>query len=79
MSSIHVLKFNIYFLISKIYNSFPALLDHLPGSHNTILKNSVFINNYILEKIKEHQESLEVNNPRDFIDYFLMKMGQVRY
>ncbi|XP_032691830.1 cytochrome P450 2C41-like [Lontra canadensis] len=60
----------------QVYNSFPAVLDYLPGSHNTILKNSVFINNYILEKIKEHEESLEVNNPRDFIDYFLMKMAQ---
>ncbi|XP_004412611.1 PREDICTED: cytochrome P450 2C41 isoform X1 [Odobenus rosmarus divergens] len=63
----------------QVYNSFPALLDYLPGSHNTIYKNSVFVKNYILEKIKEHQESLDINNPRDFIDYFLMKMGQEKY
>ncbi|XP_035967606.1 cytochrome P450 2C41 isoform X1 [Halichoerus grypus] len=62
-----------------VYNSFPALLDYLPGSHNTMYKNSVFLKNYILEKIKEHQESLDINNPRDFIDYFLMKMEQEKY
>ncbi|XP_025736486.1 cytochrome P450 2C41 isoform X1 [Callorhinus ursinus] len=63
----------------QVYNSFPALLDYLPGSHNTVYKNSVFVKNYILEKIKEHQESLDINNPRDFTDYFLMKMGQEKY
>ncbi|XP_048074794.1 cytochrome P450 2C41-like [Ursus arctos] len=63
----------------QVYNSFPALIDYLPGSHHTILRNSDCIKKYVLEKIKEHQESLDVNNPRDFIDYFLMKMGQEKY
>uniref|UniRef100_A0A7N5K6H8 unspecific monooxygenase n=2 Tax=Ailuropoda melanoleuca TaxID=9646 RepID=A0A7N5K6H8_AILME len=63
----------------QVYNSFPALIEYLPGGHHTILQNSDFIKNYILEKIKEHQESLDFNNPRDFIDYFLMKMGQEKY
>ncbi|VFV27283.1 cytochrome p450 2c41-like isoform 1 [Lynx pardinus] len=55
---------------------FPALIDYLPGSHRKIFKNFTRTHNYILEKTKEHQESLDINNPRDFIDYFLIKIKQ---
>ncbi|XP_071466802.1 cytochrome P450 2C19-like isoform X1 [Marmota flaviventris] len=58
----------------QIYNTFPALIDCLPGSHNILFKNVKCMQNYLLEKVKEHEESLDVNNPRDFIDYFLIKM-----
>ena len=34
---------------------------------------------FILEKIKEHQESLDLNNPQNFIDYFLIKMEKVKW
>lgn len=34
---------------------------------------------FILEKIKEHQESLDLSNPQDFIDYFLIKMEKVKW
>uniref|UniRef100_A0A8C5ZSX6 unspecific monooxygenase n=1 Tax=Marmota marmota marmota TaxID=9994 RepID=A0A8C5ZSX6_MARMA len=60
----------------QVYNIFPALMDYLPGSQNTIIKNFDYIRSYVLEKIKEHQESLDVNNPRDFIDCFLIKMKE---
>lgn len=33
-----------------------------------------YIKSYVVERIKEHKESLDVNNPRDFIDCFLIKM-----
>uniref|UniRef100_A0A8C9PXR3 unspecific monooxygenase n=1 Tax=Spermophilus dauricus TaxID=99837 RepID=A0A8C9PXR3_SPEDA len=55
----------------QICNTFRVLIDYFPGSHKTFLKNA-----YFLEKIKEHQESLDINNPRDFIDYFLIKMEE---
>ncbi|XP_038957343.1 cytochrome P450 2C6 isoform X3 [Rattus norvegicus] len=55
---------------------FPVLIDYCPGSHTTLAKNVYHIRNYLLKKIKEHQESLDVTNPRDFIDYYLIKWKQ---
>ncbi|KAL2769539.1 cytochrome P450 2C18 isoform 1 precursor, partial [Daubentonia madagascariensis] len=60
----------------QVCNNFPALLDYLPGSHNELLENFAYVKSYVSEKVKEHQESLDVNNPRDFVDCFLIKMGQ---
>ncbi|XP_058527980.1 cytochrome P450 2C14-like isoform X2 [Ochotona princeps] len=62
--------------IVQICNTFPILLDFMPGSPNTSIKNTIYIKNYVLEKVKEHQESLDINNPRDFIDCFLIRMEQ---
>lgn len=53
-------------------------MDYLPGTHKIVLKNAAYVRNYILDKMKEHQESLDINNPRDFIDCFLIKMKQVK-
>ncbi|XP_058528013.1 cytochrome P450 2C18-like isoform X2 [Ochotona princeps] len=63
----------------QICNNFPALIDFFPGSHNKFIQNATNIQNFILEKIKEHQQSLDVNNPRDFIDCFLIKMEQEKH
>ncbi|XP_069890691.1 cytochrome P450 2C5-like [Dipodomys merriami] len=60
----------------QIYNLFPDLIGYAPGSHKTLLKNVEHIKSYILERVKEHVESLDVNNPRDLIDCFLIKMKQ---
>ncbi|KAM4852072.1 cytochrome P450 2C5-like isoform 5-T5 [Thomomys bottae] len=60
----------------QVYNLFPDLIDYVPGSHKTVIKNVIYIKNYILKKIKDHEESLDVNNPRDFTDCFLIKMKQ---
>uniref|UniRef100_F1SC62 unspecific monooxygenase n=1 Tax=Sus scrofa TaxID=9823 RepID=F1SC62_PIG len=60
-------------------NNFPALIDYLPGSHNKVFKNFAYVKSYILEKVKEHQASLDVNDPRDFIDCFLIKMEQEKH
>ncbi|MCQ8115547.1 cytochrome P450, partial [Vibrio parahaemolyticus] len=60
----------------QIFNAVPILIDYCPGSHNKFLKNHTWIKSYLLEKIKEHEESLDVTIPRDFIDYFLIKGAQ---
>ncbi|XP_008593138.1 PREDICTED: cytochrome P450 2C9-like, partial [Galeopterus variegatus] len=62
-----------------ICNTFPSLFDYFPGIHNKLFKNIASLKSYITEKIKEHQESLDINNPRDFIDCFLIKMEQEKH
>ncbi|XP_011843847.1 PREDICTED: cytochrome P450 2C18 [Mandrillus leucophaeus] len=49
------------------------------GSHNKVVKNFAYVKSYVLERIKEHQESLDMDNPRDFIDCFLIKMEQEKH
>ncbi|NP_001397128.1 cytochrome P450 2C38 isoform 2 precursor [Mus musculus] len=63
----------------QVCNNFPLLIDYCPGSHHKVLKNFKYIRSYLLEKVKEHQESLDVTNPRDFIDYFLIKQKQANH
>ncbi|XP_042098544.1 cytochrome P450 2C31-like, partial [Ovis aries] len=65
--------------IFQLFNAFPSLLRHFPGSHNTIFKNMTEQRKFILEEIKKHQESLDLNNPQDFIDYFLIKMEKEKH
>uniref|UniRef100_A0A8C6RN95 unspecific monooxygenase n=1 Tax=Nannospalax galili TaxID=1026970 RepID=A0A8C6RN95_NANGA len=43
----------------QVCNNFPAIIDYCPGPHNTIFKNFDYVKSYVLEKIKEHQESLD--------------------
>ncbi|XP_004701111.1 cytochrome P450 2C21-like [Echinops telfairi] len=63
----------------QLCNAFPFLMDYFPGSHKKLFQNFQNQKKFILEKIKEHQESLDRNNPKDFIDYFLIKMEQEKH
>lgn len=63
----------------QVCNALPAFIDYLPGSHNRVIKNFAEIKSYILRRVKEHQETLDMDNPRDFIDCFLIKMEQEKH
>ncbi|XP_004580089.2 cytochrome P450 2C5-like [Ochotona princeps] len=60
----------------QVCNIFPFLIDCFPGISSDLLKNSNYTRKFIMEKVREHEKSLDVNNPRDFIDCFLIKMEQ---
>uniref|UniRef100_U3KPP4 unspecific monooxygenase n=1 Tax=Oryctolagus cuniculus TaxID=9986 RepID=U3KPP4_RABIT len=62
----------------QLYNTFP-ILHYLPGSHHELFKVFNDQIKFFLEKIQEHQESLDHNNPRDFIDYLLVKMEKEKH
>lgn len=64
-------------LFFQLYNFFPTLMDRLPGPHQQMIKNIQKVDQFTLEIIAEHQETLDPTCPRDFIDAFLNKMEQV--
>ncbi|XP_006880276.1 PREDICTED: cytochrome P450 2C18-like [Elephantulus edwardii] len=63
----------------QVCNAFPVILDYFPGSHKKVLENVKYMEAFFLEKVKEHQDTLDINNPRDFIDCFLIKMEQEKH
>ncbi|XP_004580100.2 cytochrome P450 2C14-like isoform X1 [Ochotona princeps] len=63
----------------QVFNIFPILMDYLPGNPKTIMNNSNFVKDFCFKKVGEHQKSLDINNPRDFIDCFLIKMEQEKH
>ncbi|XP_047229728.1 cytochrome P450 2J2-like [Girardinichthys multiradiatus] len=59
----------------QIYNMIPSVMKWLPGPHKKIfilLKNTT---DFIEIRIKEHKENLDPSSPRDYIDSFLIEMG----
>ncbi|XP_078517166.1 cytochrome P450 2G1-like [Lissotriton helveticus] len=60
----------------KMYDMFPGAMYYLPGPHNRIFKNFLKLENILREQVKLHQETLDSNCPRDFIDCFLIRMEQ---
>ncbi|GLD50505.1 cytochrome P450 2J6-like protein [Lates japonicus] len=58
------------------YNTLPWLMKWLPGPHKRILALTQNIIDFVEIKIKEHRENLNPSSPRDYIDSFLIEMGE---
>lgn len=63
---------------SQMYNVFPRLMEWLPGRHHKMFDKFETVRQFTIEKIKEHQDTLDPSSPRDYIDCFLMRLHQVR-
>ncbi|XP_060638765.2 cytochrome P450 2C19-like [Anolis sagrei] len=61
----------------QLYNIFPWIMDHLPGPHQTMFKEAFGIQDFIMQKIEEHERTFDgTDAPQDFIEAFLLKMEQ---
>ncbi|XP_036591522.1 cytochrome P450 2C44-like [Trichosurus vulpecula] len=62
--------------MAQLYNNFPWLVRYFPGTHKKYFSNMKKLKLFILDTIKEHQETLDHNNLKNYIDCFLYKMQQ---
>ncbi|KAM3930493.1 cytochrome P450 2C14-like isoform 1-T1 [Leptodactylus fuscus] len=60
----------------RLYNSFPSLLEFLPGDHKTIFGNIKEFQNFIRATFTKQKKELDVNDQRNLIDAFLAKQQE---
>ncbi|XP_073454698.1 cytochrome P450 2C8-like isoform X1 [Aquarana catesbeiana] len=63
-------------IAGQLLNSFPKIMLRVPGPHHQVIRNFFTLNEFVMEKVKEHLNTLDQNCPRDFIDCFLIKMEE---
>ncbi|NXT82197.1 CP2C1 protein, partial [Zapornia atra] len=59
--------------IAMVYNTFPSIMQHIPGPHRKTLAECEKLKDYIREKVEIHKLTLDPSCPRDYIDCFLIK------
>ncbi|KAM4642695.1 cytochrome P450 2C16-like [Discoglossus pictus] len=64
---------------TRMYTLYPKFFGKLPGPHNKAFNAVDDIKAFIAERVKSHQETLDPNSPRDFIDCFLTKLEQEKH
>ncbi|XP_069832019.1 cytochrome P450 2C14-like isoform X2 [Dendropsophus ebraccatus] len=60
----------------RLYNSFPTLMDCIPGPHKTIFGNAREFQQFIRATFAKQKEELDVNDQRNLIDAFLTKQQE---
>ncbi|XP_071999889.1 cytochrome P450 2K4-like [Engystomops pustulosus] len=60
----------------RLYNSFPSLMDQLPGPHRTIFENLREFQGFIRATFTKFRKELDVNDQRNLVDTFLAKQQE---
>uniref|UniRef100_A0A3B4BQ67 Cytochrome P450, family 2, subfamily N, polypeptide 13 n=1 Tax=Pygocentrus nattereri TaxID=42514 RepID=A0A3B4BQ67_PYGNA len=55
------------------YESFPAIMKHLPGRHNVLFRNYEFVSKFIRKNLDKHKADLDSSNPQCYMDSFLIE------
>ncbi|KAL8219999.1 UNVERIFIED_CONTAM: hypothetical protein K2H54_037549 [Gekko kuhli] len=60
----------------QLYDFFSGPMQYMPGPQQKAFKQLAGLEEFITRKVKEHEQTLDLNSPRDFIDSFLIKMHE---
>ncbi|XP_053123276.1 cytochrome P450 2G1-like isoform X2 [Hemicordylus capensis] len=58
----------------QLYEMFSGVMSFLPGPHKRLFRNLDDIYAFVAERVKVNEASFDRENPRDFIDCFLIEM-----
>ncbi|XP_071979549.1 cytochrome P450 2A5-like [Engystomops pustulosus] len=58
----------------QIFDMFPGVMKYIPWYHKKFFKSMDKLTQYVNEKVKINQKTLDPTNPRDYVDAFLIKM-----
>ncbi|XP_006031459.2 cytochrome P450 2G1-like [Alligator sinensis] len=61
---------------NMLYEICPRILQFLPGPHKRVPRIYKTLHEFILERVRINQQSLDPSCPRDYIDSFLIRMEQ---
>ncbi|XP_016404343.1 cytochrome P450 2J2-like [Sinocyclocheilus rhinocerous] len=56
---------------AQLHDAFPGIMKWLPGPHQTIISNYQELAYFLKEKVEQHRQDWDSNNPRDYIDAYL--------
>ncbi|KAL1006927.1 hypothetical protein UPYG_G00078970 [Umbra pygmaea] len=62
--------------LGQLYNVFPWLMERMPGRQHVEFAKIDVVRDFIMKKIHEHQNTVDPDNPRDYIDCFLTRLNQ---
>ncbi|XP_066451825.1 cytochrome P450 2K6-like isoform X3 [Eleutherodactylus coqui] len=62
--------------MAMLYNAFPSVMRWIPGSHQSIRKNTNELHSFIREIFMKQRDQLDINDQRSLIDCFLVKQKQ---
>ncbi|XP_052572809.1 cytochrome P450 2J4-like isoform X2 [Peromyscus californicus insignis] len=63
-------------MMSVLYNVFPSIMKHLPGSHQTVFRNWEKLKLFVSHMMDSHRKDWNPEEPRDFIDAFFTEMAK---
>ncbi|XP_018422664.1 PREDICTED: cytochrome P450 2B4-like [Nanorana parkeri] len=58
----------------QVFEMFPGIMKFMPGKHQTILSNMQKLLQYVKKRVDKNKETLDPDNPRDYVDAFLIKI-----
>ncbi|XP_063793886.1 cytochrome P450 2C23-like [Pseudophryne corroboree] len=60
----------------QLLSIFPTLLKHVPGPHQKLFLTFKNLEDFIKDIVRSHQNTLDMDCPRDYIDCFLIRMEE---